>query len=235
MNEAPRDARSAARGAKRPGATRALTGRDAANFGWRRWWRGVSPLTRRSLGFFASFGLLLAVYFAATLDLKLQNPDGAGSHPITAGLAATNQWVRRTLLEPYQRGIATVVASLLDTIGHEAKAHGREIRSLDFAVVITSGCDAIEPSLLLGAAMLCFPAAKRAKLAGFLAGVAAIAALNVVRVVTLWVIGRHWRGAFDVAHFTIWPFLIILFTVGIFVAWLRWAVHSPRMVPALAA
>jgi exosortase/archaeosortase family protein len=66
-------------------------------------------------------------------------------------------------------------------------------------------------------------------------GAAAIASLNIVRVVTLWVIGRHWRAAFDTAHFTIWPFLIILFTAGAFLLWLRLVAKGRHAAPGPAA
>jgi exosortase H (IPTLxxWG-CTERM-specific) len=191
----------------------------------------------RRLGgrFLFTFGVMMLLYFGATLDLQWKGNEGPGARPVAAALVATNQWVRGTLIEPYQRGIAAVAAALLGAIGHEAEARGREIRSSNFAVVITSGCDAIEPSLLLGAAILCSPAASRAKLAGFIVGAAAIASLNIVRVVTLWVIGRHWRAAFDTAHFTIWPFLIILFTAGAFLLWLRLVAKGRHAAPGPAA
>lgn len=179
------------------------------------------PGNRVALRFFATFGILTAVYFTATLDLKLNDPQSSGTHSFAAELAAMNQWARHTLLEPYQRGIAKAAAALLGGMGHDAKAQGREIHSPGFAVAVTSGCDAIEPTLLLGVAMLSFPALVRQKFAGLLVGATALAALNVVRVVTLWLIGRHWHDALDVAHFTIWPFLIIVFALFVFIRWLR--------------
>lgn len=189
-------------------------------------WRVLAariPRNRFALRFLMVLGVLAVAYFPATLELKLTDSGSAERPLFVAAIAEANQWVRRTLLEPYQRSIAGVSAALLGALGHEAEARGREIHSRGFAVAITSGCDAIEPSLLFCAAILCFPAAAWMKLAGLLAGVVAIAALNVVRVVTLWLIGVHGRWAFDTVHFTIWPFVIILFTAAAFLLWLNWA------------
>lgn len=187
---------------------------------------------RPVLRFFATFALLASVYFVATLDLRLAESDAPAAHPFTAALVDVNQWMRRSLLEPYHRGIAAVSALLLGAIGHPAEAQGREIRSPGFAVVITGGCDAIEPSLLLCGALFSFPARWRERIAGLLLGAAAIAALNVVRVATLWLVGLHWRAAFDTIHFTIWPFLIVVFTLGLFLLWLR---QVTRATPAQSA
>ncbi len=225
-----RPPRIAARESGSDGAARGA----AAESLWREIFQ-LAPGNRLALRFFATFGILALAYFAATLDLKLKDPESSGVHPVAAGLTGANQWVRQTWLEPYQRGIAALSAALLGAIGDEAKAQGREIRSPAFAVTVTNGCDAIEPSLLLAVAMLSFPALWREKVVGLLLGMLAIAALNIVRVVTLWLVGLHWRVAFDVIHFTIWPFLIIVLTIFVFVHWLRYVARARGASAAVAA
>ncbi|MEI6467786.1 MAG: hypothetical protein WCQ89_23905, partial [Verrucomicrobiota bacterium] len=89
------------------------------------------------------------------------------------------------------------------------------------------GCDAIELTLLFAAAVAAVPASLTRKMAGLFAGVIAIAVLNLVRVVSLWVIGTQWRGAFDLAHFTLWPFVLLCVTMLLFARWLEFAAPPP--------
>jgi len=56
-----------------------------------------------------------------------------------------------------------------------------------------------------------------------LAGLPALAAVNVVRLVQLFVTGVRWPGAFALAHEVVWQAIVVLATLGFFLAWVRWA------------
>lgn len=160
-------------------------------------------------------------YFLLTSSIQSRDPAELKARPIVASLARAADATQETLIRPYQRAIATVVAGSLHLFGYEIRQDGRKIESARFSIEITDGCDGIELSLLLAAAILAFPAQAGRKLIGIAAGLAAIAVCNYVRVLSLWLVGTHWRAAFDFAHFSVWPFVFICFTLVVFVAWLR--------------
>ena len=177
--------------------------------------------------FVAVFAGLMGIYFLLTLTLEFRDSAQAARHPVVAGLMAVNQAVRCHLIAPYQQTIATATAATVNLLGQRTAAVGREVRGRGFAVEITGGCDGLELTLLLAAAILAFPAGAGRKLIGLAVGGAVIAGMNYVRVVSLWLIGAHWPAAFDVAHFTVWPFLLLGATLAVFVAWLWYASLAP--------
>ena len=73
------------------------------------------------------------------------------------------------------------------------------------------------------AAILAFPGSFRNKLAGMMAGLVILQLLNLVRIVTLYLIGTHFPSFFASAHLEIWPTLFILMAIAIFVGWKGWA------------
>src|SRR4029453_11730539 len=66
-------------------------------------------------------------------------------------------------------------------------ATGNVLRSAanGFAVSIEAGCNGVEATLVLVAAMLAFPAPPAKKLTGLAIGIIAVQSLNIVRVVSL--------------------------------------------------
>jgi len=102
---------------------------------------------------------------------------------------------------------------------------GRQISSARFAMAITHGCDGLELSLLLAAGLLAYPASVVRKLLGLLGGLGAIALMSFIRVVTLWVVGVHWRAAFDFIHFNLWPAVLIGCTLAFFILRVRRAIR----------
>ena len=100
------------------------------------------------------------------------------------------------------------------------------IRSPEFAIAIRRGCDAIEPTGLLCGAILAFPGPFVRKLTGMLAGMVILQALNLVRIVTLFLIGSHIPAFFPSAHLEIWPALFIIAAIICFVGWKGWALEK---------
>jgi exosortase H (IPTLxxWG-CTERM-specific) len=158
--------------------------------GWRR--------HRREIRFLALFLLFLAGGFA---------------------LVSVN-WVNDHAIEPFTAGIARVSAGALDLLGQRTTLEGTVIRGRRFAVNIRNGCNGVETMLIFLAAVLAFPASWRARLAGLALGIAAIQAVNLVRVVALFLTGAYLPRLFDTSHTVIWQTLVIL--VGVLV-WVYWA------------
>ncbi len=59
-----------------------------------------------------------------------------------------------------------------------------------FAVSIESGCNGVEATIVLVAAILAFPAPWKRRLMGLVVGVVAVQGLNIIRVISLFYLGQ---------------------------------------------
>ncbi len=200
--------------------SRAVRPDRSTDSGWAALSRAIA-VRRAAMRFGMFFGAALLLYLVLTASIEFRNPAEADTRPVVARLVALNHAAHHHVLEPYQTYLAQATGGLLRALAYEVTTNGRTLRSDAFVVSVASGCDAIELTLLLATAILVFPASWRHKLVGLGAGALAIAALNFVRIVSLWLIGVHWPSGFDFAHFGAWPFLLTLGTLAIFVSWLR--------------
>ena len=129
--------------------------------------------------------------------------------------------VNDNVIEPYTAILATGTGHLLNALGQDVSVDGTMVRGAGFAMNIYNGCNAVEAMLILLAAIVAYPASAKARAIGLFGGMVLIQALNFVRLVSLYLIGRYWPAAFETAHVTVWQVLIILFALAIFVFWSR--------------
>jgi exosortase H (IPTLxxWG-CTERM-specific) len=140
----------------------------------------------------------------------------------------------QALVRPWTAAVAAVSSELIRAFDGDAVSQGNVVHSVrtGFAMAIEAGCNGVEAMLVLLAGILAFPASWRWKLAG-LAGVVAIQALNIVRIVSLFYLGQ-WNGPwFDWAHLYLWQALIMLDALVVWLLWMRNA--PPARAPALPA
>ena len=150
---------------------------------------------------------------------------------LTALLAAElTPPVQAAFVLPWTEGLARVSAALVTVFDSGVVVSGKTLQSSanGFAVSIEAGCNGIEAAIVLIAAMLAFPAPWKHRLVGIAAGLAAVQALNVVRVVSLFYLGQWSFVAFEWAHLYLWQALIML---DVLVVWLVWI----RMLPPVVA
>jgi exosortase H (IPTLxxWG-CTERM-specific) len=134
---------------------------------------------------------------------------------------------------PWTNALAAVSAGLVQFFDASAQAHGIVLRSLrtGFAVSIERGCNGVEATLVLLAAILAFPAPWKNKFIGLGVGIVAVQGLNVVRVISLFYLGQWNFKVFEWAHLYVWQALIML---DVLVVWLLWVRTLPP-VPASAS
>jgi exosortase/archaeosortase family protein len=77
--------------------------------------------------------------------------------------------------------------------------------------------------------VLAFPASWAARGIGVGLGLVAIQAINLVRVVSLFWIGRHYPAVFQASHGLVWQSIVVLCGVVLFFVW---AGRVPRPAPA---
>ncbi len=139
--------------------------------------------------------------------------------------------VQRALVVPWTQALVRISAGLITLFDPHVAVFGDILQSTTsgFALSVRAGCNGVEAALILVAAMLAFPAAWKHRVIGIVAGLTAVQLLNVVRVVSLFYLGQWSMRAFDWAHFYLWPALIML---DVLIVWMIWIRTLPRTISA---
>jgi exosortase H (IPTLxxWG-CTERM-specific) len=155
--------------------------------------------------FFILFAVILVALFAAELTPPVQN----------------------AVVYPWTEALVRITVGLITFFDSHVIAMGRVLQSTSngFAVSVEAGCNGIEAALILIAAMLAFPAPWKHRVIGILAGLVAVQALNVVRVISLFYLGQWNFRVFEWAHLYLWQALIML---DVLIVWLIWIRALPR-------
>jgi exosortase H (IPTLxxWG-CTERM-specific) len=142
-------------------------------------------------------------------------------------------WVQHWFVVPWTDTIAAISADLVKVFDPDVIAEGNVLQSArnGFAVAIEAGCNGVEASIVLVAAMLAFPASWPRKLIGLAVGILAVQGLNIIRVISLFYLGQWSLDVFDFAHQYVWQALIML---DVLIVWLLWVRTLPRGAPAAA-
>ncbi|MFI4951697.1 MAG: exosortase H [Burkholderiales bacterium] len=136
-------------------------------------------------------------------------------------------WAQHWFVVPWTNALAAISASIVQLFDPRVLAHGKVLQSASngFAVSIEAGCNGVEATIVLVAAMLAFPAPWQRKLAGLAIGIVAVQGLNIVRVISLFYLGQWNFSVFEWAHLYVWQALIML---DVLVVWLLWVRTLPR-------
>ena len=123
----------------------------------------------------------------------------------------------------FSRGLVKVAGGLIHICGGKSLVQGAILREpvRGFAVEMRDGCNAVTVTILLWSAVLAFPAPRRQKLLGLLAGSLIIQLLNIVRFISLFYIGQYSMMWFDFAHGYVWETLLVLDTMVVFWLWVN--------------
>ena len=157
------------------------------------------------LKFLLIFGVLLAVFYVFT---------------------AFSPFYGRRLVPSLHQLIAKVSGYVLAVLGQDIAVEHASIRSPRFSVNIIRGCDAVEPIALYVCAVLAFPLPFLKKLLGMIAGALLLSILNLIRIVSLFLIGAYSRRIFDLMHIDVWQAMFIFFAVLLWILWLLWATRN---------
>lgn len=160
----------------------------------------------------AVFGLVLGSYYA---------------------FASTEFYATR-IFEPYVVINAELSGRLLSLLGYEMSVGRDSLSSPEFGLRIGPGCDGLEPTALFVAAVVAFSAPFALKLPALLVGVPLLVTLNLVRIVSLFLVGIYLPDWFHVMHVDVWQFVYILVAMLFFGFWLLWATR-PRAPSAVSA
>ena len=131
--------------------------------------------------------------------------------------------VNDAFVVPYTTMVARVSGTALSILGEEITVSGCDLRSPRFAVTIYNGCNGLITSLIVLSGILAYPAPRRAKLVGVVAGLSIIQIVNLIRIVSLYYIGALMPEFFNASHIVVWQSMVILTGVVLWIVWARWA------------
>lgn len=129
---------------------------------------------------------------------------------------------------PWTSFLAVLSADLVRWFDPHVLVTGKILQSTTngFAVSIEAGCNGVEATIVLIAAMLAFPAPWKNKIIGLVAGVLAVQGLNIVRIISLFYLGQWNYHVFEWAHLYVWQALIML---DVLIVWLLWVRTLPKI------
>lgn len=131
--------------------------------------------------------------------------------------------VQAAVIHPWTSFIAWLSAQMMTVFDPDVLSHGRILQSqlTGFGVSIESGCNGIEALIILIAGVVAFPAPWKLKLIGISAGCVAVQAVNVIRVISLYYLGKWDQEVFEFAHLYLWQALIMLDVLVVWLLWIR--------------
>lgn len=143
--------------------------------------------------------------------------------------------VQEHVIVPFTSWLATISAALITPFDDSVIAYGKVLQFQDtgFAVSIEAGCNGVEATIVLIAAVVAFPGTWRQRLAAIGIGFVAIQAMNILRIISLFYLGNWDMDIFSWVHLYLWPTLIMLDVLVVFIFYLRYlSQRVPRHAPA---
>ena len=130
------------------------------------------------------------------------------------------------LKTPILQTQASLSAVLLNLFGMSVAATGDVLAGAGTSVKIAGGCDGLEATALLLAAILVFPLPFKYKWPGLLAGLTVLSILNVIRIAGLYLVKMYWPSAFDFMHIQGGLYLFSFVTILLMLIWADWALKG---------
>ena len=138
--------------------------------------------------------------------------------------------VQEHVITPFTSLLAHLSAVLILPFDNAVVAYGKVLQFKDsgFAVSIEAGCNGVEATIVLIAAICAFPASWRARLTAIGLGFLAIQVINIVRIISLFYLGNWNLEYFSWIHLYLWPALIMLDVLVVFIVYLRYLSKQPQ-------
>ena len=132
--------------------------------------------------------------------------------------------VQEHVILPFTGLLAQLSATLILPFDDSVLAYGKilQFRDTGFAVSIEAGCNGVEATIVLIAAVIAFPASWKARMLAISLGFVAIQVLNIARIISLFYLGNWNMDFFSWIHLYLWPALIMLDVLIVFIVYLRY-------------
>jgi exosortase H (IPTLxxWG-CTERM-specific) len=142
--------------------------------------------------------------------------------------------VQEHVITPFTAMLAHLSAALILPFDDTAVAYGKILQFKDtgFAVSIEAGCNGVEATIVLVAAIVAYPASWRARLIAIGLGFLAIQVMNLARIISLFYLGNWNMEIFSWIHLYLWPSLIMLDVLIVFIVYLRYLSGHKQLIGA---
>ena len=145
-----------------------------------------------------------------------------------AGASALLAWVTRNecAVSFVQTGVARCTSFVLNLLNMQTVVVGHTIESSRFHIEVITACTGLYVASVFLPAVIAYPSRLIAKLIGATCGIAAIFALNIIRLVSLFYIGIYLPGFLEHAHLLVWQPLFIIFALFLWLFWAEKVTHA---------
>ncbi|MBD3299508.1 MAG: exosortase H [candidate division Zixibacteria bacterium] len=130
----------------------------------------------------------------------------------------------------FMSATAWLVGKTLILLGEDIVISGRFLSGTGFSIQVIEECTGAYEILIFWAAVIAYPSRWRGKLIGLTGGAVALIALNVIRMVFLFMIGQYRNDWFDFMHTYFWQATLILMITTVWIVWIK--LVASRMRPA---
>ena len=132
--------------------------------------------------------------------------------------------VQQNVIEPFTSMLAAISAGIILPFDSDVMSYGKVLQfgPGGFSVSIEAGCNGVEATIVLIAAVIAFPATWGARMGAIAMGFLAIQAMNIVRIISLFYLGNWNLDIFSWVHLYLWPALIMLDVMVVFIVYLRY-------------
>ena len=147
-----------------------------------------------------------------------------------SGIAALIVWLMgsEAAIVSLQNGIAHVTSFVLNLLGNRTWVIEHTVTASRFSITIVTACTGLFMTAVFLSAVVAYPARFLAKLIGLTLGIVGIFTINIVRLVSLFYIGVYWPSFLEQAHLLVWPSLLIVFSLFLWLFWAGKVTHVPR-------
>ena len=143
--------------------------------------------------------------------------------------------VQEHVIVPFTEMLARLSAAIIKPFDASVLAYGKvlQFRDTGFAVSIEAGCNGVEATIVLVAAVIAFPASWRSRLIAIALGFLAVQVMNIARIISLFYLGNWNMEFFTWIHLYLWPALIMLDVLIVFILYLRYLSNSAHPAEAV--
>ena len=128
----------------------------------------------------------------------------------------------------YLRVLSSITGTILRATDQDVEVAGTVLRSPDFTMGIAGGCAGLEAIATFSFAVIASPLAARSRVIGLVLGVVLLSTINLLRIVTIFLVGAWRPSLFAFVHEDLWQAAMILIAVLLWCAWIDWAVKISR-------
>lgn len=138
--------------------------------------------------------------------------------------------VQEHLIIPFTGLLAKISAGIMVPFDSSIISYGKilQLGESGFSVSIEAGCNGIEAAIILIAAVIAFPGTWRTRAAAIVLGFVSIQAMNIVRIISLLYLGSWNIDLFSWVHLYLWPVLIMLDVLIVFMIYLGYVSGKAR-------